>query len=160
MRRFTMKTAVPALVFACLMAGGTAVAQQAADKIADIRAQQTALNGQLEGGQLAHLTVRQQNAIRRAQAEVFRLIDGRSSMDELNISEKVQLENALERINANFVGTRAAGREQLVCKRVALTGTGMKTTRCAPQSEWDQLRETSRNSLEKQRICEPPGCGT
>lgn len=149
------------IVLCCVLACGIASAQgQAADKLADIRTQQQELKGQLAAGELSHLTKRQQNAISRAQTDVFAIIEGKQSLDELNISEKVRLENALERINANFVGSNAAGRDQLVCKRVALTGTGMKTTRCAPQSEWDQVRETSRGSLEKQRVCEPPGCGT
>jgi hypothetical protein len=158
-----MNRAASALIFASLLAGlsgGIAMAQEAADKLSDIRTQQQELKGQLEAGELSHLTKRQQNAIGRAQSDVFAIIEGRQTLDELNIAEKVRLENALERINANFVGTNAAGRDQLVCKRVALSGTGMKTTRCAPQAEWDQVRETSRGSLEKRWVCTPPGCGT
>lgn len=154
-----MKQATRTLMLACLLAGGSAVAQETADKLTDIRTQQEALKGQLERGELGHVTKRQQNTIRRAQADVFAILEGKNSLDDLNIAEKVRLENALESINANVVATNAAGREQLVCKRVALTGTGMKTTRCAPQSEWDQVRETSRDSLEKRHVCEPPGCG-
>jgi len=158
-----MNKVVSTLIFASLLAGltgGMATAQEAVDKLADIRTQQQELKGQLEAGELSHLTKRQQNAIGRAQTDVFAIIDGKQSLDELNISEKVRLENALESINANFVGSNAAGRDQLVCKRVALSGTGMKTTRCAPQAEWDQVRETSRGSLEKRWVCTPPGCGT
>lgn len=153
-----MKRMATALALGLLAAAFQVFAQAAPDKLADIRAQQAELKGQLDGGQLAELTVRQQNAIRRAQGEVMVLIEGKRSLDDLDINEKVRLENALERINANYVATNTAGREQQVCKRVALTGTGMKTTRCAPQSEWDQVREDSRNSLEKRRVCED--CGT
>lgn len=159
MSRFVSVRAFAGLLALAGLLGGGAMAQEAADKLADIRTQQQQLKGQLEAGELSHLTKRQQNAIGRAQTEVFAIIEGRNSLDELNIADKVRLENALESINANFVGTDAAGGGQLVCKRVALTGTGMKTTRCAPQAEWDQVRETSRDSLEKRHVCEPPGCG-
>lgn len=159
MNRFLSVGMLAGLLVLAGFPGGSTLAQEAADKLADIRAQQIELQKQIEAGELSHLTKRQQNTISRAQADVFAIIEGKQTLDELNISEKVRLENALESINANFVGTDAAGREQLVCKRVALTGTGMKTTRCAPQAEWDQVRETSRGSLEKQHVCTPPGCG-
>lgn len=124
-----------------------------------IRAQQAELQRELEDGELSSLTPRQLNAIRKAQAEVAEVTQGATSLDDLDIQRKVRLENALERINANVVGTRTAADGKQICKRVPVTGSAMKTTRCATQSEWDQVRETSRASLEKTRVCTPPGCG-
>lgn len=147
------------LLLSATMCVASALHAQGADQLESIRTQQTELRGRLERAELSQLTQRQQNQIRRAQTEVFKLIDGKSGMDDLNIGEKVRLENALERINANLVGTRRADGGKQVCKRVPVTGSAMKTTRCATQQEWDEVREQSRKSLEKQRVCEPPGCG-
>lgn len=147
----------PGMLLLGMLAGsasGTALAQEAgADKLPEIRAQQLELKARLGAGGTDHLSIRQRNAIQRAQAEVFALIEGKERLDELDIGQKVELENALERINANYVGTLAAGGDQQVCKRVPLTGSSVKTTRCASQAEWDRLRQASRDSLEKPRIC-------
>ena len=154
----SMKRSMHALLAACLFAACGAMAQDATDKLAEIREQQAELARQLDTGELT-LTPRQANAIRKSQAEVAELTQGAQTLADLDMNQKVRLENALERINAMVVGTRAGSSAQQVCKRVALAGSAMKTTRCATQAEWDQVRETSRSSLEKQRVCEPPGCG-
>lgn len=144
----------------CLLATAiVAPVQVWATDLESIVEQQRALSKDLEGGNLA-LTPRQRGVVQKAQQEVFALTDGKSSLDELNIAEKTKLENALERINAVVVGTPKASGEKQICKRVALTGTSMKTTRCASAAEWEQLREDSRRSLEKQHVCVPPGCGS
>jgi len=136
---------------------GTALADETS--LQRILAQQTDLKRQIDEGELAHLTPRQVNTIRKAQAEVFDLTKDARTLDDLDIQRKIRLENALERINANVVGTRTAADGKHVCKRVPVTGSAMKATRCASQEEWDQLRETSRSGLEKTRVCTPPGCG-
>lgn len=123
-----------------------------------ILAQQRDLATEMAEGRVA-LSPRAANIVKKAQAEVFAITEGKTSLADLNIAEKTRLENALERINANVVGTRTAAEGKQVCKRVPVTGSAMKTTRCATQAEWDQVRETSRAGLEKTRICTPPGCG-
>lgn len=121
--------------------------------------QQTALRAELARGPL-DLTPRQIAIMRKAQDEFFRLVEGKTTMDQLAIDEKVQLENALERINAQFVGTSAASANQQVCWRETKTGSKMQVTRCASQQEIDQAREGGRGFLEKPKICVPPGCGS
>ena len=157
--RFLRSMPVLALLMLCLCTAGAAFAEEAADKLGEIRVQQVELQRQLDAGELV-LTPRQTNALRKAQAEAFEIMQGAESLESLDMNKRVRLENALERINAVVVDTSAASSEKQVCKRVALTGTAMKTTRCATQAEWDQLRETSRNALERRSVCEPPGCGS
>jgi hypothetical protein len=149
--------ALMALLAMTLVPTGSLWAQSV--DLPQILAQQRELAAQLKDGSLA-LTPRAFNIVKKAQQEVFALSDGKTTLAELNIAEKTRLENALERINASVVGTRAAAGGKQVCKRVPVTGSAMKTTRCATQAEWDDVREQSRNSLEKQRVCEPPGCGS
>ena len=97
--------------------------------------------------------------MRKAQAEFFRLVEGKTTLDQLAIDDKVQLENALERINAELVNTNAARANQEVCWREHTTGSKMRATRCGTQQEIDEAREGARGFLLKPKICMPPGCG-
>lgn len=136
----------------------TSAAAPADDKLPAIVQQQRALQADLDDGGIEGITPRQASVIRKAQAEVFAVTDGKQRLDELSIDEKVQLENALERINAQVVGTRAARDEQEVCWREAKSGSTVKVTRCGSQAERDQAREGARAWMEKPKVCIPPGC--
>ena len=120
--------------------------------------QQIALRDELARGP-QDLTPRQVGIMRKAQAEFFRLVEGKTTLDQLAIDDKVQLENALERINAEFVNTNAARANQEVCWREHTTGSKMRATRCGTQQEIDEVREGARGFMLKPKICMPPGCG-
>ena len=87
------------------------------------------------------------------------MTEGKHRMDELSMEEKICLENALERINAQLVNTRAASDEQNACWRERVSGTAVKKTRCGTQAEMREAREGTRDFLEEAKICMPPGCG-
>ena len=136
-----------------------AVAQEEESaSLAEMVEQQVAFREELARGP-QDLTPRQAGIMRRAQAEFFRLVEGKSSMDQLSLDEKVQLENALERINAQVVGTGDAQGNQDVCWREQRLGSRTKNTRCGTQKEIDQVRENAQGYLSKPQICTPPGCG-
>lgn len=120
--------------------------------------QQIALRDELARGP-QDLTPRQVGIMRKAQAEFFRLVEGKTTLDQLAIDDKVRVENALERINAELVNTNAARANQEVCWREHTTGSKMRATRCGTQQEIDEAREGARGFLLKPKICMPPGCG-
>jgi hypothetical protein len=157
MRRILITAVLVAVV-------GTASAQGAPateeDGLQLILEQQKALRTDLEDGGLEGLTPRQNTLVRKAQVEVFAVTEGKHRMDELSMDEKIRLENALERINAQVVNTRAASDEQNVCWRERVSGTAVKKTRCGTQAEMREAREGARDFLEEAKICAPPGCGT
>lgn len=130
-----------------------------ADGLTLIRDQQLELKASLEGGNAEGLTRREVNRIRKEQEAVFALIDGKATLAELSIHEKVELENALERINAYVKGGRAARDEQDVCWRERMSGTSRMVTRCGTEKERDQAREGARDFLQRPKICSGPGCG-
>jgi len=66
--------------------------------------------------------------IRKSQAEVPALIEGKPSLDALPIDEKVRLENALESITAQVKGGRLGREDQNVCWRERKTGSQTKVT--------------------------------
>jgi hypothetical protein len=129
--------------------------------LTDILEQQRALEAQIAAGELQGLTPRQINIIRRAQKEVFASTEGKTTLDELDINQKLRLENALEQINAQVKGGgHAASGEQEVCWRERKSGSNLKVTRCGTQAERDQTRQGARDWMEKADICVPPGCGS
>lgn len=150
-------------MIALLVLTGTAVAQGVPplgdDGLQMIRRQQNEIRVDLDGGGIEGLTPRQNALVRKAQAEVFAVIEGKARLDELSIDEKIRLENALERINAQIVNTRSASDKQNVCWRERVSGTTVKKTRCGTQAEMREAREGARDFLEKGKICNPPGCG-
>lgn len=150
-----MKTALLVALLLVAPIGATAGADIPLEQMVE---QQAALREELARSP-KDLTPRQAGIMRKAQAEFFSLVEGKTSMDQLAIHEKVQLENALERINAQLVGTSAASANQEVCWREKMVGSKMQVTRCASQQELDQTREGARGFLERPRICVPPGCG-
>lgn len=154
-----------ALLLACTNVSSQSTAPGATEPVADglavIVEQQRGLRGDLDAGAIAGLTPRQVQQVRKAQAEVFALAEGKATLDALSIDEKVRLENALERINAIVVDARGGGGEanRNVCWRERTTGTAMMTTRCGTVAEKEQAREGARGFLERPRVCVPPGCG-
>lgn len=156
MNRFSV---FPGLI-AALFIVSAGFAAESADQLQIIDQQQTSLQSRLDAGDLGGMNPRQANIVRRAQTVVFSVLDGKKSMDDLDINEKVQLKNALETINAQIKGAgHAAIGEQEVCWRERKSGTTMKVTRCGTQAERDRIRQGAREWMEKPKVCVPPGCG-
>jgi hypothetical protein len=124
-----------------------------ADKLATILDQQRTLAADLDAGHTGDLTPRQVNAVRKAQKEVFALTEGKDALAELSIDEKVGLENALERINAEVKGGHLAKDDQEVCWRERTSGSQLKSTRCGTEAERREAREGARDFMEKPKVC-------
>lgn len=135
-----------------------ASAAEQGDKLAAILEQQQSLKANIDAG-TSGLSPRQVRVIRKEQETVFAIAGSNTRFDQLNIQEQIRLENALERINANVVGTRVAQENQDACWTEAKTGSKMKVTRCGTQEEIDEARRGARAWMEKPKICIPPGCG-
>ena len=151
-----MRTLVLVALLSCLPLVALAAEENAS--LAAIMEQQVALRDDLARGPV-DMTPRQVSAVRKAQAEFFRLVEGKTTMDQLSIDDKIRVENALERINAQVVGTNAAQGNQEVCWREQRLGSRRSNTRCGTQKEIDQVRENARGYMEDPKICTPPGCG-
>lgn len=145
----------------CLAAFAQAgfAAEGTEDSLQLIIKQQNVLRADLDDGGIAGLTPRQNNIVRKAQAEFFAVAEGKARMDELSMEDKIRIENALERINAEVKNSRTASDDQNVCWRERVSGSKMKTTRCGTQAEMREAREGARDFMEKPKVCVPPGCG-
>lgn len=144
-----------ALAIAC-SAPLAAIAQDEApapQKLERILAQQQELKRDLDAGKTDGLTTRQVNAIRKAQVDVFAVTEGKTSLDQLSMDDKVRLENALERINAEVKNTRAGHDDKQVCWRERMSGSNTKVTRCGTEAEMREAREGARDFLERPKVC-------
>jgi hypothetical protein len=145
-----------ALFFACvspLVAFAQDGASPQPQKLDLILAQQQDIKRDLDAGKTDGMTTRQINAIRKSQTEVFAVTEGKTSLDQLSMGEKVRLENALERINAEVKNTRAGRDGKQVCWRERMTGTNTKVTRCGTEAEMREAREGARDFLERPKVC-------
>jgi len=122
-------------------------------KLDRILAQQQELKRDLDAGKTDRLTTRQVNAIRKAQVDVFAVTEGKTSLDQLSMDDKVRLENALERINAEVKNTRAGHDDKQVCWRERMSGSNTKVTRCGTEAEMREAREGARDFLERPKVC-------
>lgn len=129
------------------------VATDGRDRLQVVLEQQRAIQADLDDGGIDGLSPRQANAIRKAQKEVFAVAEGKQTLDQLSMDDKIRLENALERINAEIVDTRTAHDDQDVCWRERVSGTGMKKTRCGTRAEMREAREGARDYLERPKVC-------
>ena len=123
------------------------------EKLDQIVTQQQALKRELDAGKTDGMTTRQISAIRKAQTEVFAVTEGKTSLDQLSMDEKVRLENALERINAEVKNTRAGRDDKQVCWRERMSGSNTKVTRCGTESEMREAREGARDFMERPKVC-------
>lgn len=145
-------------ILCLLLAMATVAVAQPGDKLVQIREQQKVLTEEVDAGVLK-LKPREAALLRKDQGRVMTLIDGRATLDELNIAERVELDNALERINALVVSTRQAGEDRDVCRYERTTGTKLKKLDCMSAGDRQNHRDGARAYMEKPRICVPPGCG-
>ena len=148
------------MIAACLAISGAAFAQTdpgaaagEEDGLQLILRQQQALKADLDDGGVDGLTPRQNKLVQKAQAEVFAVTEGKARLDDLSVDDKVRLENALERINAEVKNTRAASDDQNVCWREKPTGSTVKVTRCGTKSEMREAREGARDYMERPKVC-------
>lgn len=147
-----------ALLLAMLMAGAGMATAQAPDRLVEIRAQQALLTQELDSGVLK-LTPREVALIRKDQARVEAALAGKARLDDLNVAERTDLDNALERINARVVATRQAEEARDNCRYEVTTGSHMRKLSCATAGDRGDMRRNARAYMERPRICAGPGCG-
>lgn len=131
---------------------------QTPDKLASVRAEQEQIRTGLDGGSLV-VTPRVALLIRKDQATVFKLLEGNARLDDMNVAERVELDNALERIGAHLAGTRQAAEQRDVCRYERVSGSKFRKLVCATSDERQNARDGARAWMEKPKICIPPGCG-
>lgn len=148
---------VRSMVLGCLgsllLVASVAAQPNQANKLQLIFEQQQQLKNEVDSGKVEGLTERQATMIRKSQQEVFSLIDGKATVDALSLEEKIRLQNALERIEAEIVGTKAAQDDKQVCWRERKLGSKIGLTRCATVAERERVQSDAQYYLSRRGVC-------
>ena len=95
-----------------------------------------------------------------AQDRIFELLDGVSSVEQLNREQQADLFNALEEVKAIITENESNKQE---CWRESKLGTTLKQTRCATVAEREQIRQGARDWHSDTNVCirsgDGPSCG-
>jgi hypothetical protein len=84
---------------------------------------------------------RQKQVIHREQRRIFSILQGRSSLDELAPSRRIELWNALQSVNAAIDGSASAEERKLVCTQQNRTGSRVTRVRCMRADELAPAKE-------------------
>jgi len=143
------------VAFAALLALCAAPAFAADDGVDDtapeILQTQHALRAKLDNptGEYAHFSSGDLSKMRTAQDEVFHVLDGVTSLDQLNAQQKMELSNALDEIKATLAGNES---QRLICHRERKIGTNIVEKRCETAAERElRARESEKDMMDMSR---------
>lgn len=156
MKAFSLKPLVFAAVLAMCAAPVMAQSDGADDTVPEILQTQHALRTKLDSpsGEYSRFSPNDLGTMRLAQDKVFRMLDGVSSLDQLNAEQRTDLSNALDQIRATLAQNESS---RLVCHRERKTGSNLIEKRCETMGEreararssQEQMREYSQTPQER-----------
>lgn len=140
------------LFFGAVVLLAPALALARADKVGQILEQQRYIQEQTEKstGDYARFNPEARQRIESAQTQIFDLLDGVTSVDQLPGSEQAELFNALEEVKAVLTENEDDRQE---CWREHKVGTNMKETRCATVAELRAVQQDTRGYLDRATRC-------
>lgn len=143
---------VRVLAVSFLLAVTTAAVHANAGKLTQIRLQQEEIRRQTEvaTGRYARFEDAELDKLRRAQGQVFELLDGVSDLDQLDATQRTELFNALETVKSVIAANED---DRQMCWREKRLGSHRMETHCATVRERAQLREGARDFKGEPSIC-------
>ena len=153
-----------AILLALALASFAVGAQQSSqdERIVDIEsflAQQQEIRADMAGAKkFKHVTDYDKRRLYAAQDQIFTLLTGRTSTDELDSDQLVALYNAQEEVNAILT---EAELDRPICVRETVVGSRRVVTVCLTVRERRDLQQNARQTMLKNRTCDPAsgGCG-
>ena len=90
------------------------------------------------------------NQLLTKQDDLFSMLEGKRTTDELSEQQKIQAFNTLEWIEATV---NQAEDDQLVCERRQILGSNRKERVCRTMAQIKRERENARTQIESRGIC-------
>jgi hypothetical protein len=143
-----------ALSASLLLCSATALAdtsdtqsQQGPQTASEILQFQKDLRSKLDNptGEYSQLSEKDIADMKHAQDDVFRMLSGVQSLDQLNLDDKTRLSNSLDEIKSILLSNRD---NRLICRRERRTGTNLVEKRCETVA---QREARSRDAKEQMR---------
>lgn len=135
-----------ALGVSLALSAGAAFAQapEQPQTVSEILQFQHALRGKLDqpSGEYSRFDEGQIARMKRAQDNVFRMLSGVNSLNDLSENEKIEVSNSLDQVKAILLANEG---NRLICYRERKTGTNLLTKRCETYAEREaHARESER----------------
>lgn len=116
---------------------------QIVQELPEIRAAQDALKAALEkkDGPYARYSESQRKTLREQQSNIYGLIEGKQSVDELGEDNRLRLANLLMAQKSQL---EQSPEDKMVCERVRVLGSNRPKLQCMSESRREQMREQQR----------------
>jgi len=139
-----------ALGVSLALSAGAAFAQapEQPQTVSEILQFQHALRAKIDkaNGEYSRFDEGQISRMRQAQDNVFHMLAGVDSLDELNETQKIQVSNSLDQIKAILLANEG---NRLICYREKKTGTNLLTKRCETYADREaRARETQQQMID------------
>ena len=133
------------ILLASLASGPVRAGQQPPASVPEILQVQHALRAKLDApGGVASFDKGAVQKIETAQDHVFHLLDGVTSLDQLNDQQKVELSNSLQLIQATVLAQEGS---RVICHVETKTGTHLTTRRCESVADRDRNAAEARKYM-------------
>lgn len=138
-----------ALAFGALFASGPVGASTESPvppAVRDIVTQQSHLRAMVVAGRgpFKDLDASEREALLKSQTRVLELLDGRASIDELRVDERLELFNHLQSVKA---AVNRAEDDRQICERARVVGSNRFRLLCMNAGEYRRYKRTARESL-------------
>ena len=139
-----------ALGVSLALCGGAAFAQESAQpqSVSEILQFQHELRNKLDApsGEYSRFDEGQVARMKHAQDNVFRMLSGVKSLDELSDNQKIEVSNSLDQIKAILLANEG---NRLICYREKKTGTNLLTKRCETYADREaRAREAQQQMMD------------
>lgn len=144
--------------FTVLLLSALTPAFASADKVVQILNQQRDIRSESEGSTGAYSRFDREalGRMHAAQDRIFALLDGVSSVEQLDDRQQIELFNAIEEVKAILLDNDA---DRQTCWRERKIGSNRPQTRCATVAELQQIRQGAEDWKGKPTICGDMGGG-
>lgn len=143
-------------LLAALFTAGTAAADSAPtpvriDSVSRFLDQQRDLRDDLKSSKFRHLRHDQRKRLLAAQDEMFTLLEGKRSVNELSHDEQIELYNA-QHLVAGIITDAELDRP--ICKREKRVGSNMSQTVCTTKRQMDSHRNEVQSNMRAPKTCD------
>jgi len=95
-------------------------------------------------GEYSRFDEGQLSRMKRAQDNVFRLLSGVNSLDDMSADQKIEVSNALDEVKAILLANEG---NRLICYRERKTGTNLLSKRCETYAEREARARDSQQQM-------------
>jgi hypothetical protein len=112
---------------------------------------QHALRAKLEtpSGEYSRFSESDIRKMEAAQDRIFHILDGKTSIDQLNEGQKTDLSNALDQVKATLLANED---NRVICKIERKTGTNLTSRRCETVAQRKANSDEARRMMEHNEI--------